>query len=127
MSYKYCSPAVYHVVHYLEARAMSSQNPAAPELLMLATAVSVVAVATLLWRALFWSSTNKLPYPPGPRPRNWLSGNLADIPATKPWVTYTQWANTYGAGNEFMFRIQLYLSAQVTSFTSEFSASTPLF
>ncbi|KAF4617908.1 hypothetical protein D9613_005902 [Agrocybe pediades] len=38
----------------------------------------------------------RLPYPPGPPEKSWLSGNLSDIPTDKPWVTYTNWKDTYG-------------------------------
>ncbi|KAJ7644019.1 cytochrome P450 [Roridomyces roridus] len=37
----------------------------------------------------------RLPYPPGPRPR-FLIGNLLDMPAHLPWLTYTEWGKQYG-------------------------------
>lgn len=39
-----------------------------------------------------------LPYPPGPLPRNIISGNLGDIPLSQPWHTYAKWAKVYGKG-----------------------------
>lgn len=37
-----------------------------------------------------------LPYPPGPLPRNILSGNSSDIPVSRPWHTYAKWTKIYG-------------------------------
>jgi hypothetical protein len=36
-----------------------------------------------------------LPYPPGPKPKP-IVGNLYDIPAQTPWVTYASWKERYG-------------------------------
>jgi hypothetical protein len=35
-----------------------------------------------------------LPLPPGPK-TTW-SGNVADLPRTKPWLTYAEWKHVYG-------------------------------
>ncbi|KAK0500354.1 cytochrome P450 [Armillaria luteobubalina] len=37
----------------------------------------------------------RLPFPPGPKGLP-LIGNLWDVPAEHPWLTYAQWAATYG-------------------------------
>ena len=37
-----------------------------------------------------------LPYPPGPLPKNIISGNSSDIPRSRPWHTYAEWAKIYG-------------------------------
>ncbi|KAF9254958.1 cytochrome P450 [Marasmius fiardii PR-910] len=38
---------------------------------------------------------NKVFYPPGPKPR-FLTDNLLDVPATKPWKKYHDWGKVYG-------------------------------
>jgi len=35
------------------------------------------------------------PLPPGPKPRP-LLGNLLDVPLTRQWLVYSQWAKRYG-------------------------------
>lgn len=42
-----------------------------------------------------FSQLHSLPYPPGPKPRPFI-GNARDIPTTKPWLTYANWAKQYG-------------------------------
>lgn len=37
-----------------------------------------------------------LPYPPGPLPKNIISGNSSDIPRSRPWHTYAKWTKIYG-------------------------------
>lgn len=34
--------------------------------------------------------------PPGPRGK-WFIGNLFDIPASFPWLRFSEWGKTYGA------------------------------
>ncbi|KAF8964376.1 cytochrome P450 [Flammula alnicola] len=56
------------------------------------------AFVVLCWTLVrLWKSPlGKLPYPPGPPSKSWISGNLSDIPPTKSWIAYTEWAKTYG-------------------------------
>ncbi|KAG1874761.1 cytochrome P450 [Suillus subalutaceus] len=42
-----------------------------------------------------FSQKNPAPYPPGP-PGRPLIGNIPDMPAVKPWVTFTEWGKKYG-------------------------------
>lgn len=58
-----------------------------------ATAVPLLAVALLAWK--YASAPARLPLPPGPKRRP-LIGNLTDLPAESPWLTYHEWAKTYG-------------------------------
>ncbi|KAJ6559091.1 cytochrome P450, partial [Mycena vulgaris] len=44
----------------------------------------------------FWrGNPSRLPFPPGPVPR-FIAGNLHEIPAKQPWLTYTDWKLRYG-------------------------------
>ncbi|KAF9475162.1 cytochrome P450 [Pholiota conissans] len=54
---------------------------------------------------VYWSSRRlsfylnplrKLPYPPGPPPRDFISGNARDLPSDHLWITLTAWAQKYG-------------------------------
>ncbi|KAK0500319.1 cytochrome P450 [Armillaria luteobubalina] len=49
----------------------------------------------LLYRLLSSIRRRRLPLPPGPKGLP-LIGNLWDIPAEYPWLTYAQWTATYG-------------------------------
>ncbi|SJL09796.1 related to cytochrome P450 CYP2 subfamily [Armillaria ostoyae] len=51
--------------------------------------------ALLLYRLLSSIRRRRLPLPPGPKGLP-LIGNLWDVPAEYPWLTYAQWAATYG-------------------------------
>lgn len=64
-----------------------------PSSTMLAVIAAAVLACTVFKRL---SNRNKeLPYPPGPKPLP-LIGNIRDIPLASPWITYTEWAKTYG-------------------------------
>ena len=60
----------------------------------MATAIPLLAVALLAWK--YASAPARLPLPPGPK-RRLIIGNLTDLPAENPWLTYHEWAKTYGA------------------------------
>ncbi|KAK0223367.1 cytochrome P450 [Armillaria fumosa] len=51
--------------------------------------------ALLLYRQLSSTRRRRLPLPPGPKGLP-LLGNLWDVPAEYPWLTYAQWTATYG-------------------------------
>ncbi len=55
-------------------------------------ATFLVCGVLLLYRRL---SFNRRRLPPGPKGLP-LIGNLWDVPAEYPWLTYAQWAATYG-------------------------------
>ncbi|KAJ7909964.1 cytochrome P450 [Mycena leptocephala] len=50
-------------------------------------------IAVLAWRWRFWRSPN--PLPPGP-PGLPIIGNALQLPLERQWVTFTDWAKTYG-------------------------------
>nr|GAT43293.1 cytochrome P450 [Mycena chlorophos] len=52
----------------------------------------ILLVPVILWRLL---KKKSLPLPPGP-PKRFLTGNLHQLPKTKQWLTYAEWAKTYG-------------------------------
>ncbi|PBL03380.1 hypothetical protein ARMGADRAFT_1157500 [Armillaria gallica] len=56
-----------------------------------------LASGILLICYLFYLSRNRrrVPLPPGPKGFP-LIGNLWDVPAEYPWVTYARWTATYG-------------------------------
>lgn len=59
--------------------------------------LATLASGTLLLCYLFYLSRNRryIPLPPGPKGFP-LIGNLWDVPAEYPWVTYARWTATYG-------------------------------
>jgi hypothetical protein len=61
--------------------------------LPLAGVVFAVYLTYLRWLK---SPFRGLPYPPGPLPKNIISGNSSDIPRSRPWHTYAEWAKIYG-------------------------------
>lgn len=69
-----------------------------------------------------------LPYPPGPLPKNIISGNSSDIPRSRPWHTYAKWAKIYGKQcfnhiQDISSFIQ-WVFLKATSFIFESTAST---
>ncbi|KAL0569129.1 hypothetical protein V5O48_012842 [Marasmius crinis-equi] len=56
-----------------------------------------VALAATILHFLTGRRPAKPPYPPGPPPRL-LTGNLYDVPKSKPWKTYHEWSKAYGSG-----------------------------
>jgi len=66
-----------------------------PSLSAFSGSLAAVAVVGLLTRLLTRTSTQRLPYPPGPKPLP-VIGNLLDIPHEKAWLVYQQWAHKYG-------------------------------
>lgn len=57
------------------------------------TAMSLVLVFLLFLYSLRRPRKEALP----PGPRRWpLVGNLFQLPRVKPWLTYREWAKTYG-------------------------------
>lgn len=53
------------------------------------------------------SPLSKLPYPPGPPERSIITGNAADIPASKSWLTYVELGKKYGLSLSFLTFSQL--------------------
>ena len=51
--------------------------------------------AVLLYRLLGSVRRRRLPLPPGPKGLP-IIGNLWDVPAEYPWLTYAKWTATYG-------------------------------
>ncbi|KAJ7057142.1 cytochrome P450 [Mycena amicta] len=58
----------------------------------ISVAALVLVLPIVLWRLL---KPKPLPLPPGP-PKRFLTGNLHQLPKTKQWLTYAEWAKTYG-------------------------------
>ncbi|KAF4982524.1 hypothetical protein FZEAL_1875 [Fusarium zealandicum] len=57
-------------------------------------AITIIVISTLLLRACLVTLRPKS-FPPGP-PTTPFTGNLLDIPLSKPYLTFTRWARTYG-------------------------------
>jgi hypothetical protein len=65
---------------------------------MLTTTCVCVIVSLVLWSGCLLYrhvGARRLPYPPGPR-RCTILGNLLTMPQKYFWLTYTEWAKTYG-------------------------------
>ena len=60
----------------------------------------IVSSAILLWMLVSNRGANSrdLPFPPGPKPLP-LVGNLHQMNAAEPWLTYTTWKKKYGELN----------------------------
>ncbi|KAF8872243.1 cytochrome P450 [Infundibulicybe gibba] len=58
----------------------------------------VVLIAGYLCKRYLQStrSRSRFPFPPGPKPKP-LIGNAFEIPTQTPWITYTEWTETYGS------------------------------
>lgn len=74
---------------FLTAEFASSQFGQISVTLFILTVLSTLIIKRRL------SQLHGLPFPPGPKPRPFV-GNAHDIPATKPWITYANWAKQYG-------------------------------
>ena len=62
-----------------------------------ALALGSLLIVSFIWAPLRWRrSLIKLPHPPGPPEKGFLSGNLRDIPAEKAWLSYIEWGKKYG-------------------------------
>ena len=58
--------------------------------------IAFLAIFFVVWlHRLTRRSLNRQRLPPGPKGLP-LLGNLWDVPAEYPWLTYAQWATTYG-------------------------------
>ena len=49
-----------------------------------------------IWRYNLTTKKRAAPYPPGPKGLP-LLGNIADLPQTQPWDTFSKWGETYGS------------------------------
>uniref|UniRef100_A0A0W0F0M9 Cytochrome P450 n=1 Tax=Moniliophthora roreri TaxID=221103 RepID=A0A0W0F0M9_MONRR len=71
--------------------------------MLLVLGLLCVTILATSWRiARGYRST----YPPGPKPWFFI-GNIFDIPAYKPWNTFTDWRSTYGQCYLYLERHQL--------------------
>ncbi|KAJ6477341.1 cytochrome P450 [Mycena vitilis] len=63
---------------------------------ILSLVVPLILVAGAWLSAKYTATAHRHPpFPPGPKPR-FIVGNLPDLPAEQPWITYTDWGNKYG-------------------------------
>ncbi|KZT01777.1 cytochrome P450 [Laetiporus sulphureus 93-53] len=58
-------------------------------LLVCSAAFAILAIAT------YRSLVSRLPLPPGPKAR-FISGNVHQLPASHPWLRYTEWSKQHG-------------------------------
>ncbi|KDR68481.1 hypothetical protein GALMADRAFT_231148 [Galerina marginata CBS 339.88] len=70
------------------------------------SAVIPLGLAFVCWIFVYWiyfrlQSSRRYSYPPGPPITNLILGNLSDVPVTRPWLTFTEWAKTYGSITHF--------------------------
>lgn len=63
-------------------------------LLLFASAIYILYCA--FPQALRSSGGKTLPYPPGPPPKDWLSGHARYFFSPKLWLLYTYWGDKYG-------------------------------
>ncbi|KAJ7639248.1 cytochrome P450 [Roridomyces roridus] len=59
-----------------------------------ALALGATALAAAFWFARV-KKKSIAPFPPGPK-GTFLLGNALDLPPSKPWITFAEWATTYG-------------------------------
>lgn len=60
-------------------------------------ALGSLLTVSFVWASLSWRrSSIKLPHPPGPPEKGFLSGNLRDIPPAEAWLSYVEWGKKYG-------------------------------
>jgi hypothetical protein len=57
-------------------------------------AVSFVGLTVWLYN-IFVKKPNPAPFPPGPKGLP-LLGNIADLPTSQPWDTFSKWGEIYG-------------------------------
>ncbi|KAJ7681389.1 cytochrome P450 [Mycena rosella] len=62
---------------------------------LLCVAIPLLVVLGVKAVSSWLGNSSGLPFPPGPAPR-FITGNLHDIPAQQPWLTYTDWKLRYG-------------------------------
>ncbi|KAF5315299.1 hypothetical protein D9619_007187 [Psilocybe cf. subviscida] len=63
----------------------------------LAFAIGALSICGMLTMRLMLSCGNRLPYPPGPPEKQWLSGHISILPLKEPWKVYTDWMHKYGS------------------------------
>ena len=59
-----------------------------------------------------------LPLPPGPKGVPFL-GNLYNMPTVKPWLTYKEWARSYGTSSRVTLTIPMALTLRVGSYAGD--------
>ncbi|CUA68608.1 O-methylsterigmatocystin oxidoreductase [Rhizoctonia solani] len=60
---------------------------------------AVLAAGTLIgaWALVdALKNSRRLPFPPGPAEKSWISGNAQDMPQSHLWLRFTEWAKKYG-------------------------------
>ncbi|KAJ7672763.1 CyP450 monooxygenase [Mycena rosella] len=62
---------------------------------LLCVAIPLLVVLGVKAVSSWLGNSSGLPFPPGPAPR-FITGNLHEIPAKQPWLTYTDWKSQYG-------------------------------
>lgn len=56
----------------------------------------------------YWRNPSRLPFPPGPKGYP-LIGNIFDMPTSKQWLQYDEWAKIYGQ-QQYFGRRQIHLA-----------------
>lgn len=74
------------------------------------TSVVILAAAALIaggWSVaeLYMRQRRRLPLPPGPPKKSWLTGNAEDMPKTHIWFKFTEWAKEYGKNISMVLRL----------------------